>query len=74
MAGHLRARRPEKVVHWSVALRSLNHAASARPMGPDQSSIYYRKLIAALNNSARSLRIVSIFGSAGNEKRATMNF
>ncbi len=32
---HLRVRQPEKVVHLSVALRSLNHSEGAISMGPD---------------------------------------
>ena len=31
----LRVRQPKKVAHLSVSLRSLNHATSARSMGPD---------------------------------------
>ena len=34
-AGHLRIRQPEKVAHDPVSLRSLNHAARLKSMGPD---------------------------------------
>ena len=34
---HLRVGQPEKVAYRSVSLQGLNHAASARSMGPDPS-------------------------------------
>jgi len=34
-AGHLHVRQPEKVAHDPVSLRSLNHAAQLKSMGPD---------------------------------------
>ena len=44
---HLHVGQPEQIAHRSVCLRSLNHAAAARSMGPDPrqySSVAFEKI------------------------------
>ena len=52
-AGHLRIRQPEKVAHDPVSLRSLNHAARLKSMGPDPSGLSVIRPVNALKGGQR---------------------